>query len=447
MLPLNPTSYGDSPYQSFSAFALNPYFIDLDELIRAGWLKTSDLDVLDRPYARNIDYGFIYEERFKVLTKACRCSSPELGEALENFVAANSWVRDYAAFMVLKGLYGGQSWQEWRPEHQAYSPTLLDSVEHSESEDYRFWVWTQYIASEQYQKLKNYVGCHGVKIVGDIPIYVALDSADVWANQELFQLDEKRRPTKVAGVPPDYFSATGQLWGNPLYDYAKMAADGFGWWKKRTEICADLFDVLRIDHFRGMEAYWAIPFGETTAVNGMWIDGPRLQLVEAIKEAGHGMDVIAEDLGFLTQAVKDLKAAAGWPGLKIYEFGFDANGDFTNDYLPHNYEKECVAYIGTHDNDTLKHFIETNQDLVPVMKRYLNLDRTEDIQETMIGSLMRSQADVVIFTMQDLLHEGGEYRFNTPGTLGVNWQYRLAEDALSDSLAEHLKALTTESAR
>ena len=226
-----------------------------------------------------------------------------------------------------------------------------------------------------------------------------------------------------------------------------MKENGFRWWKKRTEICSGLFDVLRIDHFRGMEAYWAVPYGDTTAINGSWIKGPCMDLVNAIKKAGKGMDVIAEDLGFLTQEVKDLKAEANWPGLKIYEFGFDDPLDRSNDYLPHNYEKECVAYIGTHDNDTLKHFIETKPELVPSMLEYLGLSRVEDIQETMIGSLMRSNAEVVIFTMQDLLHEGGEYRFNTPGTLGPNWQYRLDDNSLSNELADHLKALTLESGR
>lgn len=447
LLPLNPTSYGDSPYQSFSAFALNPYFIDLELLIKQGYITKEDAKELDKPYFRGIDYGFLYNVRFNVLKKAYHNSFDSLSEKIRGFVAKNAWAKEYAAFMVVKGLNDGRSWQEWSPEYQNYSRALLKKIENENKDEYNFWIWTQYIATKQYKSLKKYANKHGVKIVGDIPIYVALDSADVWTNQSVFQLDSEHRPTKVAGVPPDYFSATGQLWGNPLYDYEKMKENGFRWWKKRTEICSGLFDVLRIDHFRGMEAYWAVPYGDTTAINGSWIKGPCMDLVNAIKKAGKDMDVIAEDLGFLTQEVKDLKAEANWPGLKIYEFGFDAPLDRGNDYLPHNYEKECVAYIGTHDNDTLKHFIETKPELVPSMLEYLGLSRVEDIQETMIGSLMRSNAEVVIFTMQDLLHEGGEYRFNTPGTLGPNWQYRLDDNSLSNELADHLKALTLESGR
>lgn len=447
LLPLNPTSYGDSPYQSFSAFALNPYFIDLETLKKSKYITATDLKVLDKPYFRNIEYGFIYEERFKVLRKACKKSFKALEQEIADFVKDNSWAKDYAAFMVIKSMFNQGSWQEWPEEYKAYSKELVEKVASENVDEFNFWVWTQVVAMKQYKAVKSYANSKGIKIVGDIPIYVALDSADVWSSQECFQLDENHRPTKVAGVPPDYFSATGQLWGNPLYDYDKMAKDGFSWWRKRTEICSALFDVLRIDHFRGMEAYWAVPYGDATAMNGQWIKGPGMGLVNAIKEAGKGMDVIAEDLGFLTEEVRQLKREADWPGLKIYEFGFDANYDFTNDYLPHNYESACVAYIGTHDNDTLKHFIEDNPTLVPVMKKYLNVENDNDLQETMIGSLMRSKADVVIFTMQDLLHEGGEYRFNTPGTLGCNWTYRLPEEELSTELRNHLKSLVEETGR
>lgn len=448
LLPLNPTSYGDSPYQSFSAFALNPYFIDLEFLERSSYLSAADLAPLDRPYDRTIDYGFQYGNRLTVLRTACTRSLVELKDKIRGFGARNPWVRDYAAFMVLKGLNGGRSWQEWPSDQQEYSKSLCQSLAEEHPREYEFWLWTQYVASRQYKSLKRYAGAHGVKIVGDIPIYVALDSADVWANQRYFQLDDRHRPLKVAGVPPDYFSATGQLWGNPLYDYERMAADGYRWWKKRIELCRTLFDVLRIDHFRGMEAYWAIPYGEETAINGAWIKGPGMELVEAITKAARGMDIIAEDLGFLTPEVLELKAQAGWPGLKIYQFGFDSDGTFSNSYLPTNFETDnCVAYIGTHDNDTLRHFIETKPELVPAMERYLCVDGAENIHDTMIGTLFRSRADVIVLTMQDLLKEGGEYRFNTPGTLGANWVYRLPKAALTAQLSAHLLALTRESGR
>jgi 4-alpha-glucanotransferase len=308
------------------------------------------------------------------------------------------------------------------------------------------------MAFTQYRKLKKYANKKNIRIIGDIPIYVASDSADVWANYKFFQLGKDRRPLLVAGVPPDYFSATGQLWGNPLYDYEKMKKNHFKWWKQRVKKCTKLFDVLRIDHFRGMEAYWAVPGQDKTAMNGHWIKGPGMDLINAIKEGAGSMEIIAEDLGLLTPEVVKLKDQARWPGLVVLEFGFDPNDtQFTSNYLPENYKQECVAYAGTHDNDTLAHFLECQKDLLPTIARYLKItdspkvaDIVKEGQEPQIKvqeipdlkkmhrrllqKLMLSKADVVIYLMQDLLFEGGEYRINTPGTSGGNWQYRLAKD-------------------
>jgi 4-alpha-glucanotransferase len=299
-------------------------------------------------------------------------------------------------------------------------------VETEQADEIGFWVWCQYEAALQYRKLKRYAHRHHISLIGDIPIYVASDSADVWANYSSFQVDHNRRPTKVAGVPPDYFSKTGQLWGNPLYDWDKMAKRHFSWWKRRVKNCSKFFDVLRIDHFRGMQAYWAVPAMDVTAMNGKWVLGPGMNLVNAIKQAAGKMEIIAEDLGFLTPKVHALKKEAGWPGLVIYEFAFDpADTKFTNAYLPENYTENCVAYLGTHDNDTLAHFLQDEKDLLPTIYANLKVNNTDDAYKVMVDRLMGSKAQVAIFTMQDFLHEGGEYRINKPATPSGNWRYRL----------------------
>lgn len=447
LLPLNPTSYGDSPYQSFSAFALNPYFIDLDYLFKDGLLTKEDLAVYKKGYVDKIDYGFQYSVRFKVLKSAYqRAIETGYEKKLLSFLKKEEgWLEDYALFMVIKGLNGGLSWQEWPDEAKLRQKEYIASVKSEHYDEYLFWVFLQYLALNQYQDLRVYAAKHHVKIIGDIPIYVALDSADCWANYSLFQLDELRRPTKVAGVPPDYFSATGQLWGNPLYDWDKLEARDFAWWKYRVKKCAELFDVLRIDHFRGIDEYWAVPYGETTAINGAWLKGPRMKLISACIDAAPDMQFIAEDLGLLTDSVISLKNEASWPGMKIYEFAFD--GGYDNAFLPHNYESNCVAYIGTHDNDTLANFIETNQNQHDFMKTYLGISDAKYIHDTMIGTLVRSNADVVILCLQDLLYQKAEGRINTPGTIGINWVYRLPKDVLTNELADHLLSLTKESNR
>jgi len=447
MLPLNPTSYGDSPYQSFSAFALNPYFIDLDELVKEGILTPNDLKNQTKHYESFVDYGRLYVERFKVLRTAYnKALKTEIRTKLDKFLQEeNKWLIDYSMFMVIKGMHGGKSWQEWEDKYKKREDQAMKEVFLKQEREFYFWVFLQYEAYKQYRSLKKYAASHHIKIIGDIPIYVALDSSDVWANSELFQLDKNRRPTSVAGVPPDYFSATGQLWGNPLYDYEKMEKDGFSWWKYRIQKCSELYDVLRIDHFRGIDEYWSVPYGEETAINGKWIKGPNMKLVNALQEAAPNMQFIAEDLGLLTPTVTKLKLDSTWPGMKVYEFAFDSG--YSNAFLPINYESNCVAYIGTHDNDTLAHFIEENTNLHPFMKEYLHVDDVKYIHDTMIGTLMRSNADTVILMLQDLLHVGQEGRINLPGTLGMNWKYRLPKDVLTNELAKHLRIMTEESGR
>jgi 4-alpha-glucanotransferase len=474
MLPLNPTSYGDSPYQSFSAFAINPYFIDLTELKNKGFITKEDLSPLNHRYSRYIDYGEEYEKRFPILHKAFLNSKDALKDKLDKFAKSNrAWLDDYALFMVIKGLHQGKAWSEWEDEYRLRNKNTLKKVKEENAEEILFWIWTQYMASYQYKRMKRFANHHGIKIIGDIPIYVAMDSADVWANYKEFQLDKDRRPVLVAGVPPDYFSATGQLWGNPLYDYEKMKKNGFRWWKKRVKKCTKLFDILRIDHFRGMESYWAIPGQDKTAINGHWVLGPGLDLVNAIKVGAGKMEIIAEDLGLLTPEVLALKEKAMWPGLVVMEFGFDPNDkDFKNVYLPENYKKECVAYLGTHDNDTLAHFFLDKKELLPTILRYfhakgetkvtdveligndtqaipeLSSEQLINLQNQMLMKLMTSKAELTIFLLQDFLYEGGEYRINTPGTPANNWRYRTDKDFFKDKEAiARIAAMTVKGAR
>ncbi|MDD4532737.1 MAG: 4-alpha-glucanotransferase [Bacilli bacterium] len=442
MLPLNPTSYGDSPYQSFSAFALNPYYIDLEELMKEGYLDKKDLKPLHHHYVRQVDYGEIYAKRFKILEIAFHNSYDDYQEKIICFRKANrKWVEDYALFMVIKAMYSGISWTEWDEKYRLRKRNALDEIRIDQQEKINFWIWIQYVADKQYHRLRKYCHRHHVKIIGDMPIYVALDSADVWANYGLFKLDKKRHPTEVAGVPPDYFSKTGQLWGNPLYNYEKMSRNGFSWWKQRVKKYSKFFDVLRIDHFRGMESYWAVDATAPTAESGQWIEGPKMELVNAINSACGNMEIIAEDLGFLTQDVVDLKNKTGWPGLVIYQFAFDSH-NVTDAYLPQNYVVNCVAYIGTHDNDTLKHFISTHIELHEYMKEILQVDSEEGIFEKMMETISESVAQVVIYLMQDFLKEDGEFRFNTPGTAIGNWKYRLPRDyRLNASLEKYINNL------
>lgn len=446
MLPLNPTSYGDSPYQSFSAFALNPYFIDLEDLRTKGYISQEDLNsCIDA--GQIIDYGKLYNERFKILLLAYQGAKKVLiNSDLERFKRVNRfWLDDYALFMVIKGLNGGKSWDLWEDKYKYHDQITLEKLSITHQDEIEFWIFLQYILFKQYKKLRNYAKRKGIRIIGDIPIYVALDSSDVWSKYDLFMLDSYRQPKSVAGVPPDYFSPDGQLWGNPIYDYKKMEESGFSWWKKRIKHCSKLYDVCRIDHFRGFDEYYAIPYKEATAKNGMWLKGPGIKLIETLKKASPKMDFIAEDLGILTNTVKELKIKSGWPGMKILEFAFDSG--YTNEYLPHNYEKNCVAYIGTHDNDTIANFLKENPNLHGFMKEYLRIDDDKDIIDTMIGSLLRSNADTVILTLQDLLHLGSDARINKPGTMSGNWCYRISEDMLSEELSMHLEKMVKESGR
>ena len=440
LLPLGPTSYGDSPYQSFSTFAGNPYFIDLDLLAEEGLLDKEDLAAADWGNdPRYVDYGKIYEVRFDVLRRAFLRGRERDREAVERFQAENPWLKNYALYMAVKAHFGMKSWLEWPDEAiRVRAPEAVARYEKELAEDVAFYTYLQYLFFKQWGELREYIHSLGIRIIGDLPIYVAMDSADVWAEPEFFQLGEGNIPTEVSGVPPDYFSADGQLWGNPLYDYDRMRQDGFGWWIRRVEGASRLFDVIRIDHFRGMESYWAVPYGAETAREGRWRKGPGMDLVGVLTQWFHGLDIIAEDLGFLTPEVHQLLRDSGLPGMKVLEFAFDAREP--SNYLPHTYERNCVCYVGTHDNETVMQWREqADRADVTFARKYLGLNEAEGFHWGMIRGGMSSVADTFVAQMQDYLGLGAEGRMNTPGTLGNNWRWRLLPGEASPALARKIR--------
>ena len=445
ILPLGPTSYGDSPYQSFSTFAGNPYFIELDTLAEKGWLTKEACEASD--YGDNesyIDYGRIYNSRFVLLKQAFLNSDILSDEKFTEFCKANQhWLPDYALYMALKNQNGGKSWIEWEEEIRLRKPEAVEYYKKELEEECNFYEFLQYEFHEQWTKVKEYAHKKGIQIVGDVPIYVAFDSADTWANPELFQLDEKNLPLGVAGCPPDAFSATGQLWGNPLYNWAYHKKTGYDWWLKRIAYCFDLYDIVRIDHFRGFDEYYSIPYGDETAVNGHWEKGPGMDLFNTVKEKLGELDIIAEDLGFLTESVFQLLKDSGYPGMKVLQFAFDPSED--SDYLTYKYQRNCVVYTGTHDNDTTAGWFEKLSDGdKEVALRYMNSFYTpkEEQHWDLIALAMRSTADTCIIPVQDFLGLGSEARINMPSTLGDNWKWRMTKGAFSEELKEKIRRMT-----
>lgn len=445
ILPLGPTSYGDSPYQSFSTFAGNPYFIDLDTLAEKGWLTKEACEASD--YGDNesyIDYGRIYHSRFVLLKQAFLNSDILSDEKFTEFCKANQhWLPDYALYMALKNQNDGKSWIEWEEEICLRKPEAVEYYKKELEEECNFYEFLQYEFHEQWTKVKEYAHEKGIQIVGDVPIYVAFDSADTWANPELFQLDEKNLPLGVAGCPPDAFSATGQLWGNPLYNWAYHKKTGYDWWLKRIAYCFDLYDIVRIDHFRGFDEYYSIPYGDETAVNGHWEKGPGMDLFNTVKEKLGELDIIAEDLGFLTESVFQLLKDSGYPGMKVLQFAFDPSED--SDYLTYKYQRNCVVYTGTHDNDTTAGWFEKLSDGdKEVALRYMNSFYTpkEEQHWDLIALAMRRTADTCIIPVQDFLGLGSEARINMPSTLGDNWKWRMTKGAFSEELKEKIRRMT-----
>lgn len=442
VLPLGPTSYGDSPYQSFSAFSGNPYFIDPDSLAEEGLLTGEEPSAYDwGEDPADVDYAKIYENRFKLLRSAFARSDHRKTPAYEEFCLKNDlWLDDYSQYMAVKRSFEGVEWLKWPEDIRLRRQPALDRYLEKLTEEIDFWKFCQYKFFQQWKKLKAYANARNIEIIGDIPIYVALDSADVWIHGDQFQLGEDRRPTKVAGVPPDMFSATGQLWGNPLYDWEKMEKEDFAWWKDRMAFSAKIYDVIRIDHFVGIAHYYSIPAEDTVATDGEWIIGPGEALIAAISGVMGDKRVIAEDLGIVIPQVNTMLRKSGYPGMKIMQFGFDS--DSANPYLPCYYEKNTVIYGGTHDNETMAgYFSRQKRSLLRYARAYLNITNNKQIPWALIRAGYASAADTIIFQLQDLMGLGNEARINTPSTLGQNWRWRLLPGQLPKDLAARVHEL------
>ncbi|MBE5867026.1 MAG: 4-alpha-glucanotransferase [Lachnospiraceae bacterium] len=445
ILPLGPTGYGDSPYQSFSTFAGNPYFIDLELLMEAGYLTEEDCEACDwGGSVEYIDYEKIYKSRFRVLRKAYERGFKSVKRAAEYvaFTEDNAyWLEDYALYMAVKDSFDGVCFMEWDEDIRLRKKTALSKYKKLLKEEIDFYKFQQYLFWIQWSALKRYANEKGIEIVGDIPIYVAFDSADTWANQKLFQMDEKGYPTGVAGCPPDYFSKTGQLWGNPLYDWDYHKSTEYEWWMQRFAHCYQLYDVVRIDHFRGFDEYWWVPYGDPTAEGGHWVKGPGYDLFKTMRKKLGKKRVIAEDLGFMTDSVRRLVKRTGFPNMKILQFAFEANGE--SEYLPHCYDKNCVVYTGTHDNDTMAGFMKQMPAKdIRFMRKYLHCKEDKKLCREVIRAAVASVADIVIIPMQDWLELDNAARINVPSTLGENWKWRMKADALTDKLAKRIYKLT-----
>lgn len=447
ILPMGPTGYGDSPYQSFSTFAGNPYFISLEELAAQNYVTERDLQQSGLDDEGNyVNYGRLYEKRFPLLRKAFKNSRIQENRHFQKYVSENrEWLLDYALFMAIKDSRGGQSFLEWEDGIKRRNPEAIAECQRQYGEDICFYEFLQYEFDRQWKKLKAYANEKGVQIIGDIPIYVALDSADTWSHPELFQFDAKMEPKAVAGCPPDAFSETGQLWGNPLYDWNYHEKTGFDWWLSRIQKCFSWYDMVRIDHFRGFDEYYSIPYGEPTAVNGTWQKGPGIRLFEAMEEKLGKQDIIAEDLGFLTDSVRKLLKDTGYPGMKVLQFAFDSREE--SDYMPHNYDANCVVYTGTHDNQTtFGWWEEMAKEDRAVALRYMNLPMhfitKKKLTWQLITLAQRSVADLCVIPAQDYLCLPKSARINTPSTLGFNWQWRLKPGAFSERLCEDIYKMT-----
>ncbi len=446
VMPLGPTGFGDSPYQCFSAFAGNPYLLDLEQLRERGFLRDDDL--ADAPDLRDdrVDYGAVIPFKLEALTRAAarfdEVASDGDRAAFARFCESEAhWLDDFAMFMALKDAHDGRPWSEWDPalrDREASALAAARSAHADAIERHKLWQWLFY---EQWLAVKAYANGKGVQVLGDIPIFIAYDSADAWANRDRFFFDEAGRPTVVAGVPPDYFSETGQRWGNPLYRWKRMAADGFPWWIARFESSLDFFDLIRVDHFRGFEAYWEIPADEPTAVNGRWVRGPGQPLFDAVREALGELPIVAEDLGVITPEVEALRDANGLPGMKVLQFAFA--GDASDPYLPHNYDKNFVVYTGTHDNDTtVGWYAQVPEEERDFVRRYLARD-DDRIAWEFIRLAQASAANVAIFPLQDALGLGSEARMNTPGKAAGNWSWRFGWDEVPLWIAPQLQEMAT----
>ncbi len=445
ILPLGPTGFGDSPYQSFSTFAGNPYFIDLETLIEEGSLTKAECDSYDFGSEKDkIDYGKLYTERFKVLRQAYLLFKNKRNRHYQKFIKENEeWLETYSLFMVLKDKHKGASWDKWEPSYRDRDAKALARIKTKLTDEINFYTFLQYKFFCQWEKLHSYANENGVQIIGDIPIYVAFDSADTWGNTELFQFDDNKLPVAVAGCPPDAYSDTGQLWGNPLYDWDYHKKTNYRWWLRRIAHHVKMYDIMRFDHFRGFDAYYAIPYKEETAINGKWIKGPGIDFFRTMEEKLGRLDIVAEDLGFLTDSVLKLLKDTGFPGMKVIQFAFDSRE--SSSYLPHVYETDCIVYTGTHDNDTTRGwFHHADKKCRYFAKEYMHkqlLDEDE-LAWDFIVMAMASVARLCIIPIQDYLCLGSKARINTPSTIGNNWCWRLRRGEITGRLIKKMKKLT-----
>lgn len=444
LLPVGPTGYGNSPYSSFSSFAGNPYYIDLDMLIQDGLLDQAQVQSVDwGGDPERIDYSKIYANRFTVLRLAYDRGREQYAREFAQFCRESShWLDSYTLYMAVKAENRMQSWQQWQDEDiRMHRPEAVARYEESLQEEIAFYKFLQFLFFRQWDALRCYAKEKGIAFIGDVPIYVAMDSADVWSEPQYFQLDEQHTPIEIAGVPPDYFTEDGQLWGNPLYDYKTMEKDGYSWWIRRIDGAGKLYDVIRIDHFRGFESYWAVPNGASTAKDGAWKAGPGMNLVGILTSRFADMDFIAEDLGCITQKVRKLLAYSSLPGMKVLEFAFDPDED--SDYLPHNCTANSVCYLGTHDNDTVTGWLNSIHDREKEFAAdYMHITIEEGWNWGMIRTGMATASRLFVVQMQDVLELPTQCRMNTPGNPEGNWQWRLQDTALSAKLAQKLRHYT-----
>ena len=442
ILPLTPTGYGDSPYQSCSTYAGNPYLIDLDTLVKEGLLEEAELQGIQwNDTEDKVNFGTLYNNRETVLRLAFRRFADE--EALSTFCWENSnWLADFALFMALKRKFNGTPWYNWETQLKFRDPDALWNVRHELAEDIRFYSFVQYLFNRQWTALRAYAHAAGIQIIGDVPIYVPYDSVEVWKDPQLFQLDEALAPTSVAGCPPDAFSEDGQLWGNPLYRWEEMERTGFAWWVERLGAAGRLYDTVRLDHFRGFEAYWSVPYGDTTAKNGHWVKGPEMKFIRTIQEKLPQLSLIAEDLGFLTQEVLDLRDDSGLPGMKVLQFAFDSREP--SEYLPYTYPENSVCYTGTHDNMTMRQWFDTaEKSAVEYATEYMTLNEQEGDVWGVIRTGFASVSKLCIVPMQDYLNLGADARMNFPGTqTNANWTWRALPGFASEALAEKIYKMT-----
>ena len=442
ILPLSPTGYGDSPYQSCSAFAGNHYLIDLDLLVEEGLLKLDEITgICWSRKEEKADFGLLYNNRLNVLRLAY--SRFAGSEGFDAFCRENeNWLSDFALFMALKEANGGKPWYDWEDGLKHREEGAMAFAQQKLVDEIRFYSFVQYLFFKQWNALHGYANENGIRIIGDVPIYVPLDSVEVWSQPQLFQLNKKLDPIAVAGCPPDGFTEDGQLWGNPLYRWSLHKKQGYSWWLDRLAAAGRLYDVIRLDHFRGFEAYWSVPYGHKTARYGKWVKGPGISFVKALKKGLPDLPLIAEDLGFLTQEVLDLRDTGGWPGMKVLQFAFDPKEP--SDYLPHTYVHNSVCYTGTHDNMTMRQWFETaSKEEVEFAADYLKLTKKEGYVWGAIRAALGSVSDLCIIQMQDYLELDGRARMNFPGTLSdSNWTWRAKNGIINPELAKKIRHLT-----